>query len=149
MGLITLKPDESSPNGEYSMKETHPNKYQGLMDFGWLSFAVGLNFLFLKPAFDPLGIPKTLLGFVFMIVGIVLICALKWGKILRWSRWASAISVGWYVIYTGLLVAAIFQEQQTSAQLPIFVAYAARSVFRWTVDPFLNLTTQQMNGGDR
>lgn len=79
---------------------------------------LGLNFLFLKPTFNPLGIPKGTFGIIFLAVGVVGLIFLNFAKP-RLVKMVMAVAASLLLFYSALLVIQFFQLKQTSLQLPI------------------------------
>jgi hypothetical protein len=138
--------DSNAANGG-RLSQTHPNLYGALMVVAVANAALGLNFIFLKPSFNPLGIPKGPTGAVFLILGVgqAILLNLRY----LWAR-RVAVSAGvavrffWFVA----LFVAFFTEKQTSLQLPIFVLEAVGVAYFLVLEPYINpVTDKNGNGG--
>jgi hypothetical protein len=111
-----------------------------------VTFALGLNFLFLTPAFNPLGVPKMPTGVVFVAIAVAKLITLNMQGPLWRLRAATATSVALMFSYGVLQVAAFFQLGQTSLQSPILYFGLALVEFWLLSEPFTNPVTQRMNG---
>lgn len=106
------------------IRKTHPGLYRSLMVFGATGVALGLNFLFSTPTFNPYGINKAVIGAVFMTLGVGQVAALNVFHNLRMVRIVLAVSLG-VTFFWGLSNAQQFFAGRASLQLPIlYVALA-------------------------
>lgn len=109
------------------IRKTHPGLYRSLMVLGATGIALGLNFLFSTPTFNPYGIPKGVVGAVFMLLGVGQVAALNVFHSLRMVRIVLAVSVG-VMFFWGLSNAQQFFDGRASLQLPIL--YVALSLLQ-------------------
>lgn len=125
-------------------RKAHPNLYRQVITCGLICVALGLNFLFLKPTFNPLDVPKEIFGVIFLILGASNLFFLNVykAKILRLTM---AITTGFLVFYGLILVVQFFQLKQTSLQLPItYLGLAGYALFS-LLEPFSNPATSKEN----
>lgn len=139
---------KAGPNAGVSLRLTHPNVYRALSTFACCTLALGLNFLILTPAFDPLGVPKALSGWVFVVIAVAQLITLNRSGDLRLLRLATAFSVGTMFSYGAIAAVSFVQLHQTSLQLPILYFGTAISEFWLLVEPFTNPVTQRTTNGD-
>jgi len=109
------------------IRKSHPALYRTLMALGLMSIALAGNFWFSKPAFNPYGIPKELIGVVFFLIGLSLIVFLNLFHDLRWVRLTLAFSIG-FMCFWGISNTQQFFAGNTSLQLPIL--YVALSIMQ-------------------
>lgn len=108
--------------------------------------ALGLNFLFLKPAFDPLGVTKTASGAVFLAVGIPKVFVLNRRLPLSVIRTVITIQLWVMLTYAGLQVAAFWKEAQTSLQSPILYVMLSAVELVLLREPYVNPATEKPGG---
>jgi hypothetical protein len=125
------------------LSRTHPNLYKAFTVYALISLALGFNFIFLKPTFDPLNIPKGLIGVIFVGLGMTKLILLNVYRDLRLLRLVMAIAIGVMLFWTGALTLAFFKLGQTSLQLPL--TYLGLSVLGMPllVEPPLNPLTDK------
>lgn len=126
-------------------RDSHPNLFRAYALYGFLCVALGLNFLFLNPTFDPLGIPKCVPGVAFLALGVAVLMSLTFRNVaLLRVTLASLVAVMFF--WCGALTFDFFRLGQTSLQLPItFMALGALGI-PLTIEPLLNPVTSK-NGG--
>lgn len=128
------------------MNKTHPTLYRSYLTYALLSIALGLNFLFLHPAFDPLGIPKAAAGVAFLGCGALKMVLMLAAARVSWLRASMALSVAIMTFWAAALTAEFFLRSQTSLQLPLtFIALAALG-FLLTTEPGVNPATAKDDG---
>jgi hypothetical protein len=125
------------------LSQTHPNLYKAFMVYALISLALGANFIFLKPTFDPLNIPKGLIGAIFVGLGVIKLLLLNVYHSLRLLRLVMAIAIGVMLFWTGALTLDFFKLGQTSLQLPL--TYLGLSVLGMPllVEPSVNPLTDK------
>lgn len=133
-------------NAGVTLRHTHPNLYRALTTHACCTMALGLNFLFLTPAFNPLGVPKMPTGFVFCGVSIAKLVTLNMHGDLRRLRLATACSVALMFTWGVLQTLAYFQLKMTSLQSPILYFGLALVEYWLLTEPFTNPVTQKTNG---
>lgn len=130
------------------LRRTHPNLYGVYLVYGFLCIALGLNFLFLNPTFDPLDIPKQVPGGVFMALGVSVLTFLQVRRNATLLRVSMASLVAVLFFWCAALIFDFFRLGQTSLQLPItFLALAALGI-PLTIEPAVNPVTSKNNGDD-
>lgn len=100
------------------IRNTHPALYRALMVLGFMGIALGFNFWFSSPTFNPYGIPKNIIGIIFFILGLSQIVFLNVLHDLRMVRLNLAFSVSW-MFFWGVSNAQQFFAGNASLQLPI------------------------------
>lgn len=130
------------------LRRTHPNLYSSLMVYGLLNIALALNFIFLTPAFDPLGINKYIFGVIFIVMGAVKILALNIAAPPRFLRFTVAANVSLFLFFGGILVAGFFSEGQTSLQLPLTYFGLAFIEYPLLKEPLVNPVTETVSNGN-
>jgi predicted membrane channel-forming protein YqfA (hemolysin III family) len=125
------------------LSQSHPNLYKAFTAYALISLALGLNFIFLKPTFDPLGVPKGLIGAIFLALGSTKLLLLNVYRSLRLLRLVMAMAIGVMLFWTGALTLAFFKLGQTSLQLPI--TYLGLSILGMPllVEPSVNPITDK------
>lgn len=122
------------------MRNTHPTLYKTYLAYGLLTVALGLNFVFLTPAFMPLSASKWVVGNAFLACGFINLLILL--KTTTWLRLSMMLSVALYAFWAGALTVDFFRLSQTSMQLPLtYFGLAALGIFLLT-EPFVNPATQ-------
>lgn len=127
----------------HPVRNAHPNLYTMYLTYALLSIALGLNFLFLHPAFDPLHIPKWSIGTAFLGCGVVKLTLLVFASNTTSLRLSMALSVALMSFWAGALTFAFFQLHQTSMQLPLTYIGLAVLGFLLLTEPFINPATEK------
>lgn len=97
--------------------------------------ALALNFWFTNPTFNPYGVDKNIIGFVFAAIGVAQMMFLAVFRDLRMVRMMLAVSLGWFMFW-GLSNTQQFFAGKSSLQLPIlFVVVSALQVPLLTESP--------------
>lgn len=123
------------------MRNTHPNLYKTYVTYALLSIALGLNFLFLRPAFMPLDMPRWPIGLVFLGCGVSKLLALMLPSPHVLLRLSMSLSVAIYTFWGGLLTFEFVRLSQTSLQLPLtYIGLAVLGVILLT-EPLVNPAT--------
>jgi hypothetical protein len=102
-----------------NMRQTHPNLYKAYTSYALISAALGLNFLFLHPTFDPLGIPKDVMGVIFLALGGSKLLLLNVAHNTTAIRGVMALGIAVMLFWASALTIEFFLRSQTSLQLPI------------------------------
>lgn len=103
------------------------------------SIALGLNMLFLTPAFMPLSLDKWLVGIVFLLHGVSkLLAFLLRGSSDTWPKVAMASTVAVHMFWFVATTYDFFARSLTSLQLPIFCAIVAAQGFIAFIQPSAN-----------
>jgi len=109
------------------IRKTHPGLYHSLMTLSVASVALGFNFWFSNPAFNPYNIPKDLVGVVFALLGVSQIVFLNLRRDLRKVRVVLATSLSW-MFFWGVSNSQQSFAGDASFQLPIL--YVALSILQ-------------------
>lgn len=130
------------PYNSLNIRLSHPNLYYSVMVFACIYIALGLNFFFTTPTFNPYQIPYPIVGAVFLALGISKIVFLNFIRNIKIVRVLMALSVG-YSIWWGIGTSITYFQGRTSLQL--FVLYAGMAALEifWLVEPFVNPMTQE------
>lgn len=125
-------------NGTVKLHDTHPLLYRGFLTFALVSVALGLNFFFFTPAFNPYEIPVEITGGVFLALGLIKLAVIYKFPTLLNIRLSMAACMGWMIFWG---VSTIMSFPATSLQLPIL--YAAMVAFQmWhLLEPYKNPLT--------
>lgn len=112
-------------HSEVNLRKANPSLYQLIMVFAITRIALAVNFWISNPTFNPYDISKTLVGWIFFLLGISQIVFLHIWRDLRKIRLVIAVSAGvmlcWGLVNTQQSVAG-----KASWQLPIiFIGFAA------------------------
>lgn len=106
------------------IRNTHPGLYHSIMTLSVMSIALAVNFWTSNPTFNPYGIPKNLVGVVFVLLGVSQFIFLNVFRDLRKVRLGLAVSLG-FMLFWGLSNTQQFFAGNASLQLPIlYVAIA-------------------------
>lgn len=128
---------------------THRNLYLAYTGYAILDLALGLNFLFLHPVFDPLGIPKMPVGVIFVALGVAKLILLNLWRNMDVLRAVTAANLAALFFWCGALTLSYFQLHQTSLQLPI--TYLALGIIGLPLlaEPFVNPASRPPGKGGR
>lgn len=120
------------------LRETHLRLFRDYLTFALVNVALGVNFFFFPPAFNPYEWPEWIVGSVFLGVGLVqLLVIFKFPKL--WLiRVSVAVDMGWDIVWG---TSTVLSFPDTSMQLPIL--YLAYLLYKWwhLLEPFINPTT--------
>lgn len=130
-----------------NLRLTHPTLYRSALVFACISIGLGLNFLFTKPTFNPFGIDKTIIGMVFLCLGMAKMASITVIRRLKAIRITMALNSSWMVFW-GVGTATTYFTRETSLQLfVLYMGLALLQVF-WHGEPFSNpLTTRTTRNG--
>lgn len=107
------------------IRVTHPALYRSIMVLSLMSVALAVNFWRSNPTFNPLGIPKNLIGLVFAVLGVYQFIVLNVFHNLARVRLGLAMSLG-FILFWGSINTLQFFAGNASLQLPIlYIALAA------------------------
>lgn len=123
------------------MRTAHPNLYGMYITYALLGIALGLNFIFLHPAFQPLGIPKWTIGAAFVVCGAIQLTLLLFVWNPTALRLLMALAVALMTFWAAVLTWEYFRLHQTSLQLPITYVGLAALGFLLLAEPFINPVT--------
>lgn len=126
-----------------NLRQTHPNLYKVYLVYGLLCVALGLNFIFLNPTFDPLDIPKQVPGAILLALGGATLFFLRVVRRATWLRVTMASIITVMFFWCGALVFDFFRLAQTSLQLPITFAALGALGIPLMIEPPVNPTTSK------
>lgn len=107
-----------------NIRLTHPNLYYSLLVFAFINIGLGLNFIFANPTFNPYQIDKTVIGSIFLTLGLLKITFLQLFRHLRILRVVMTAEVI-FMVFWGIGTTITFFQGRTSLQL--FALYAGLS----------------------
>jgi hypothetical protein len=129
-----------------NLRRTHPNLYKAYTVYAALNVALGLNFLFLNPTFDPLDIPKAIPGAVFLTLGLAELSFLNIFRNAALLRLTMATAITSMFFWCGALTFDFFRLEQTSLQLPLTFLGLAVLGMPLLAEPSVNPITDARNG---
>lgn len=98
--------------------------YTSIMTLSVMSVALAVNFWTSNPTFNPYGIPKNLIGVVFLLLGLNQLVFLHWFRDLRKVRYGLTASVS-FMLFWGISNTQQAFAGEASFQLPIlYIALA-------------------------
>lgn len=123
---------------------THPNLYRGIMTFAFINIGLGLNFLFANPTFNPYQLDKSLIGAIFMTLGVSKVLFLNVSRSLKVVRVVMAAEVI-FMLFWGIGTTITFFQGLTSLQL--FVLYSGLAMIELFLlqEPAVNPVTEIKN----
>lgn len=125
------------------ISKTHPSLYRALMTLSIMYLALGVNFWYSNPTFNPYGINKDIIGVIFFWLGASLIVFLNILRDLRMVRIALAISIS-FMFFWGCSNAEQSFAGQASFQLPIlYVAFSFLQIPLLTESPVNPMTEKK------
>lgn len=128
------------------IRNTHPALYRALMVLGFMGIALGFNFWFSTPTFNPYGVSKNIIGVIFFTLGLTQIAFLNLFHDLRIVRLNLAVSVSW-MFFWGVSNTEQYFAGNSSLQLPIlFLTLSILQIPLLTESP-VNPMTERKNGG--
>lgn len=137
------------PNGK-KLRLTHPNLYGAFMVLAIMTVALGLNFIFKTPSFNPFNIPKGTTGVLFLIVGVTEMILLNMSRRLGMTRSSMVAGVALHLFWGVILALAALVEKATSYQLPIYVLGVVGLAYFLVIEPHMNpLTDKNEKGGQK
>jgi hypothetical protein len=111
--------------------------------YALITLALGLNFVFLKPTFNPLNIPKGVAGATFLAVGVAQLVLLNLYRSIRLLRLSVAVGITVMLFWMGALFLDFIKLGQTSLQLPITYLGMSALVMPMLVEPPVNPLTDR------
>lgn len=120
------------------LRETHLRLFRDYLTFALVNVALGGNFFFFPPAFNPYEWPEWLIGGIFLTLGLVqLLVIFKFPKL--WLiRVSVGVDMGWVIVWGA---STVMSFPDTSLQLPIlYLAYVLYKAWH-LLEPFINPTT--------
>lgn len=125
-----------------NLRITHPNLYYLVMAFGFTYIALGLNFFFTMPTFNPYGIPYPIVGALFLTLGVAKLVFLNVVRRLTVVRLLMALEVA-LALWWGIGASITFFQGRTSLQLPILYAGLSFIEAFLLLEPFVNPLTKK------
>lgn len=129
-------------HGKLNIRKSHPTLYHSIMIIGLASVALGFNFWFSNPTFNPYGIDKNLIGLIFFLLGTSKLVLLNVIRNLRAVRIQMAVSIGW-VLFWGLSNTQQFFVGNASLQLPIMYMTLALLQIPLLIESHVNPMTEK------
>jgi len=116
--------NEAIKHSRVNIRKSHPALYHSIMTFGLMSIALAVNFWTSNPTFNPYGIPKSLVGAVFFLLGSSKLIFLNIFRDLRIVRVILALSISFHLFWGACSSQQSF-DGKASFQLPIlYIALA-------------------------
>jgi len=131
-----------------NLRRSHPNLFKLYLVYALTCIALGVNFLFSTPAFDPIGISKQIPGVVFLALGLAQLVYLTVFRSAVGLRAVMALIIAAMFFWCGVLVADFFRLHQTSLQLPIVYLALGALGYPLMAEPPTNPTTSLKRGGE-
>lgn len=125
-----------------NLRITHPNLYYLVMAFGFTYIALGLNFFFTTPTFNPYGILYPIVGALFLTLGVAKLVFLNVVRRLTVVRLLMALEVA-LALWWGIGASITFFQGRTSLQLPILYAGLSFIESFLLLEPFVNPLTKK------
>lgn len=126
------------------IRSTHPALYRSILILVIMSMALAVNFWLSNPTFSPLGIPKNVVGGIFVLLGVSQFLFLNVFHNLRLVRLILAISLSWFCFW-GLINTIQFFAGKASLQLPILYVFLAILHAPLLIEPPINPMTRRDN----
>lgn len=123
------------------IRYSHPNLYKGILTFAVINIALGFNFWFANPTFNPYNIDKTIIGTIFFVLGfgetVFLILPLR----IKMIRLLMALNIG-FILFWGIGTSITAFQGITSFQL--FILYTGLAALQlWQLlEPVINPMTE-------
>jgi len=124
------------------IRKTHPNLFRLILSGSVFTILLGINFLYKTPTFNPYGIPKAWIAFVFLTLGIVKLVAVLFTHDLRVVRLTMMIASFWEGLW-GLLNLEQGFRGTASFQLPIWCLWVATWQLILLLEPVVNPMTRK------
>lgn len=122
------------------IRMTNPEAYRDMMTHSFISIGLAINFWNSHPTFNPFGWPKTIVGFVFFIFGVLGLTFLVAVRNLHRIRLLFTFSFIWYFGW-GVVNAQQWHQHKASLQLPIILIGLAVLQFLVILKPAFNPMT--------
>ena len=131
---------------EIKIKFSHPNLYHGILTFAVVNIALGLNFYFTNPTFNPYGIDKMIIGTIFLGLGLAKILFLVFWHKIRAVRIVMALEIG-FMVFWAVGTTITFFQGRTSLQLFILYGGMVMNELFLLLEPVVNpvSATQEKN----
>jgi len=120
-----------------SLRKSHPNLFRSLLTLAIMLSALGVNFFVKAPAFNPYGISRFVVGFVFLVLGMSQIIVLTVFHRLPVVRFLAAVSVS-VMICWGIANSQQAFQGKTSFQLPILYLALGALQIPLLIEPRIN-----------
>lgn len=112
-----------------NLRKSHPNLYRGITTFAIINIALGLNFFYANPTFNPYQIDKTIVGLVFLILGMSKLIFLNVHRSLKIVRFLMAAEII-FMVFWGIGSTITFFTGHTSLQLfVLYIGLAVQEIF--------------------
>lgn len=139
---MTVTEKQRSDAMGINIRKSHPGLYRGIMLFLFFCLATSLNYFFSKPTFNPYGIPKELIGLIYLSISLVLFVLLNLLRNLKLVRITLALSSG-FLIFWGISNTQQGFAHKASFALPILLVYIALSLVNDLLQSSVNPMTRK------
>lgn len=126
---------------EIKIRFSHPNLYYGILTFAFVNVALGLNFYFTNPTFNPYGIDKMIVGTIFLSLGLSKVLFLVFWHNIKAVRVVMALEIG-FMAFWGIGSTITFFQGKTSLQLFILYCGMAINELFLILEPVVNPVTE-------
>lgn len=134
--------DKAGTHDRVRIRLTHPALYRSIMTLSVMSVALAFNFWTSNPTFNPLGIPKNIVGGVFCVLGLSQLFFLNVIHDLRRVRQVLAASLI-FMMFWGIINSLQSFAGKASFQLPILYVALAILHYPLLVEAPVNTMTQR------
>lgn len=125
-----------------NLRLTHPTLYGMAITFALISVALGLNFLFTNPTFNPYGIDKRVTGSIFFALGTAKLIAILFVRDLVFIR-ATMAACMIFMMFWGIGTAITYFTGKTSLQLFVLYLGLTRLQYLLLKEPYVNPLTKK------
>lgn len=125
----------------YNLRYSHPNLFKSIITFACINIGLGLNFLLTNPTFNPYGIDKTIIGMIFLGLGLGKIVSLLVVYNMKAIRILMALEVA-FMVFWGIGSSITFFQGRTSLQLFVLYIGIAVSETFLLLEPVVNPMTE-------
>lgn len=130
-------------HGRVNIRLGNPTLYRLLMVLAVMRIALAINFWTSNPTFNPYGVPKTLVGVVFLLLGVWHLYFLNVVHNLAMVRFGSVALVFWNILW-GLGNMQQSFAGNASFQLPLIYLTIAAIHYVLLLEPPVNPMTRRM-----
>lgn len=125
-----------------NLRKTHPTLYSVMMRLGIGCVALGMNFFFTSPTFNPYDIPKELIGSIFLVLGVSQVVSINFYRNLKLARLTLATTAS-FIVFWGIGNSEQFFAGRSSLQLPIVYIILASVLIKFITEAPVNPMTQR------
>lgn len=134
--LIT-KQERKTDARTVNMRKSHPELYYSITVLALISIGLALNFFFYTPTFNPYGIDKTIIGSIFLTLGVLKLIFSNIFRNLKIVRILMASAVA-FIFFWGVSNTQQAFRGKASFQLPIILIGIALLQAVWVIAPSIN-----------